>query len=232
MIDIRKANDRYSTKRDWLISRHTFSFGNVGERRFMGFRKLRILNEDRVAPSAGFGMHEHQDMEIVTYVMEGALCHRDSLGTGSTIRPGEIQRMTAGTGIRHSEMNASETQPVHFLQIWMLPERSGLVPGYQQQQMPTVASRSQLDLIASRDGRDGSVVIHQDVNIHRATLRNDADIKVSLSSGRYAWIQVIHGSGIVNDLYMDAGDGAAASSETELILSGRTGAEILVFDLA
>lgn len=232
MIDIRKANARYSTKRDWLDSRHTFSFGNVGESRFMGFRKLRILNEDRVAPAAGFGMHEHQDIEIVSYVLEGALSHRDSLGTGSTIRPGEIQRMTAGSGIRHSEMNASESDPVHFMQIWMLPERRGLVPCYQQKPMPAVTSPGQLDLIASRAGCDGSILIHQDIDMYRATLRDGADIKMPLTPGRYAWVQVVRGSGIVNDLYMDAGDGAAMSSETELTLSGRPGAEMLVFDLA
>ena len=232
MIDIRKANARYSTKRDWLDSRHTFSFGDVGERRFMGFRKLRILNEDRVAPAAGFGMHEHQDMEIVSYVLEGALSHRDSLGTGSTIRPGEIQCMTAGSGIRHSEMNASESDPVHFMQIWMLPERCRLVPGYRQKGMPAVTCPGQLDLIASRGGCDGSVLIHQDINMYRATLRDGAGIKMPLAPGRYAWVQVVRGSGMVNTLYMDAGDGAAISSETELALSGRPGAEMLVFDLA
>jgi len=232
MIDIRKAKDRYSTQKDWLDSRHTFSFGSVGERRFMGFRKLRILNEDRVAPAGGFGMHEHQDMEIVSYVLEGALSHRDSLGTGSTIRPGEIQRMTAGSGIRHSEMNASGAKPAHFMQIWMLPERCGLLPGYQQKQMPDVASAAQLDLIASRDGRDGSVLIHQDVNMYRATLRDGADIKAPLASGRYAWVQMVRGSGILNGIYMDAGDGAAVSSETELEMAGRPDAEMLVFDLA
>lgn len=232
MIGIRKANERYSTQTDWLDSRHTFSFGNVGERRFMGFRKLRILNEDRIAPAAGFGMHAHQDMEIVSYVLEGALSHRDSLGGGSTLRPGEIQRMTAGSGIRHSEMNASESDPVHFMQIWMLPERCRLVPGYQQQGMPAVTCPGQLDLIASRDGRDGSVLIHQDIDMYRATLRDGAGIKLPLAPGRYAWVQVVRGSGTVNDLYMDAGDGAAVSSETELKLSGRPCAEMLVFDLA
>lgn len=232
MIDIRKASDRYSTKIHWLSSRHTFSFGNVGERRFAGFRKLRILNEDRVAPAAGFGMHEHQNMEIVTYVLEGALSHRDSLGTGSTIRPGEIQRMTAGAGIRHSEMNVSETDPVHLMQIWMLPERCGLVPGYEQKQMPKLISPAQLDLIASRNGREGSVLVHQDINLYRATLSDGADIKFPLTAGRYAWIQVVRGSGIVNDLYMEAGDGAAVSFEMELLLSGRPEAEMLVFDLA
>lgn len=232
MIDIRKANERYCSKRDWLDSRHTFSFGNVGERRFMGFRKLRILNEDRVAPASGFGMHEHRDMEIVSYVLEGALSHRDSLGTGSTLRPGEIERISAGTGIRHSEMNASESDPVHFMQIWMLPERCGLVPGYQQQPLPAVTSPGQLDLIASCDGRDGSVLVHQDVDLYRARSRDGAEIKVPLTPGRYAWVQVVRGSGIVNDLYMDAGDGAAVSSEMELLLSGRPDAEMLVFDLA
>lgn len=232
MIKIRKANDRYCTKRDRLISQHTFSLGNIGDRGFMGFRKLRILNEDRIAPAAGFGMHEHQNMEIVSYVLEGALSHRDSLGIGSTIWPGQIQRISAGTGIRHSEMNASDSQSVHFLQMWMLPERCSLAPGYQQIQTPTVGSRAQLDLIASRDGRDNSVVIHQDVNLYRATLQDTSDIKMPLASDRYAWIQVVRGSATVNDLYMEAGDGAAVSLETVLILSGRTAAEILVFDLA
>lgn len=232
MIDIRKANDRYSTKRDWLDSRHSFSFGNVGERRFMGFRKLRILNEDSIAPAAGFGMHAHQDMEIVSYVLEGAISHRDSLGTGSTIRPGEIQRMTAGTGIRHSEMNVSDSEPAHFMQIWVQPERCGLVPGYEQKQMPDVTSPGQLDLIASRDGRDGAVLVHQDINIYRAALRDSAEIRVPLRTGRYAWVQAVRGSGILNGIYMDAGDGAAISSETELELVGQPDAEMLVFDLA
>lgn len=232
MIDIRKAKDRYSTRREWLDSRHTFSFGDVGEPRFMGFRKLRILNEDQVAPAAGFGMHEHKDMEIVSYVLEGALSHRDSLGLGSTLCPGQIQRMTAGTGIRHSETNASGSEPAHFMQIWMLPERCGLTPGYQQKQMPEVTSSAQLDLIASRDGRDGSVLIHQDVRLYRATLREGADIKLPLAPGRYAWVQVVRGSGILNGIYMDAGDGAAVSSETDLGLAGQPDAEMLVFDLA
>ena len=232
MIGIRKANERYSTQRDWLDSRHTFSFGDVGERRFMGFRKLRILNEDRFAPATGFGMHAHQDMEIVSYVLDGALSHRDSLGTGSTIRPGEIQRMTAGTGIRHSEMNASGSDPVHLLQIWILPERCGLAPGYQQKQMPQVTAAGQLDLIASRHGCDVSVRVHQDVNLYRATLRDGANVEVTLAPGRFAWVQAVRGSGVLNGLCMEAGDGAAVSAESKLVLAGQPGAEMLVFDLA
>lgn len=176
------------------------------------------------------------DVEIagpcVSYVLEGALAHTDSLGSGSTIRHGEIERITAGTGIRHSEMNASDSDPVHFIQIWMLPERCGLAPGCQQKQMPTVTSPAQLDLVASRDGRDGSVLIHQDLSLYRASTRADADVRVPLVPGRYAWIQVVRGSGIVNGLYVDAGDGAAVSSETELLLTGRSDAEMLIFDLA
>lgn len=232
MIDIRKAKERYSTKREWLDSRHTFSFGDVGERRFMGFRALRILNEDIVAPGGGFGMHGHEDMEIVSYVLEGAVAHRDSLGSGGTISPGEIQRMTAGTGIRHSEVNPSGTAAAHFLQIWILPKKKGLCPSYQQQSMPKVTSPAQLDLIGSCDGREGSVLIHQDVELYRASLRDGAVLRLPITPGRYAWVQAVRGSGAVNGIYMEPGDGAAVSSETELLLAGRPGAEMLVFDLA
>jgi quercetin 2,3-dioxygenase len=232
VIEIRKANDRYSTRRDWLNSRHTFSFGDVGERRFAGFRKLRIINEDTVAPASGFPMHDHQDWEILSYVLDGALAHRDSLGSGSIIRAGEIQRMTAGSGIRHSESNASETDPVHFMQIWVKPDRSGLIPGYEQKRLPQVTSDAQLDLVASHDGREGAVMIHQDVKIYRAVVRDGAELKVPLTAGRYAWVQVVRGEAIVNNLYMDAGDGASVSTEEELVLTGRPGAELLVFDLA
>lgn len=232
MIDIRKANDRYSTKRDWLDSSHTFGFGNIGDRRFMGYRALRILNEDRVAPAGGFGMHGHEDMEIVSYVLQGAVRHRDSLGSGGTLRPGEIQRMTAGTGIRHSEMNPSETQAAHFLQIWILPKRRGLEPSYEQKPLPVVNSPAQLDMIGSPDGRDGSVLIHQDVKLYRANLSCGAGLRFPLAPRRYAWVQLVRGSGTINGVYLEAGDGAAVSVETELSLTGRPSAEMLVFDLA
>jgi redox-sensitive bicupin YhaK (pirin superfamily) len=231
MIEIRKSNERYASKRDWLDSKHTFGFGNVGESRFMGYRTLRILNEDKVAPSGGFGMHQHEDMEIVSYVLEGTVAHRDSLGCGGLIYPGEIQRMTAGSGIRHSEINASETDPAHFLQIWIQPCKKGLHPSYEQKPMPSVTSKAQLDLIGSHDGRDGSVLIHQDVNLYRATLRDGASLKVPIAAGRNAWVHVARGAAVINDLYIDVGDGAAVSSEAELTLVGRDDAELLVFDL-
>ncbi len=232
MLDIRRASERLSNHRSWLDSRLTFSFAPHRDRRYMGFRALRILNEDRVTPSSGFGAHQHQDMEIVSYVMEGAVQHRDSLGSGSVIKPGEIQRMTAGTGITHSEVNPSASVAAHFMQIWLQPDVRGLEPGYEQKRMPEVTAAAQLDLIGSRDGTGGSVLIHQDVMLYRAVLRDAADLEIPLAEGRHAWIQMLRGAATVNGVDVVAGDGVALSAERLIALSGSPEAELLVFDLA
>lgn len=232
MIELRKANERGPTKIGWLDSKHTFSFGQYYDPKHMGFRALRVINEDRVIPGAGFGTHGHQDMEIVSYVLEGALAHQDSTGTSSVIRPGEIQRMSAGTGVQHSEMNPSKTEPVHFLQIWILPERNGLPPSYEQKLMPEVKTAAQLDLIGSRDGREGSVVIHQNVKLYRANLRDGAKLELPLAPGRHAWLQAARGTATADGTHISAGDGLAVSAETKLLLTGQPSAEVLIFDLA
>jgi quercetin 2,3-dioxygenase len=235
MLQLRKADERGPTRIDWLDSRHTFSFGHYRDPRFTGFRDLLVINEDRVAPGGGFAPHAHSDMEILSYVIAGALEHRDSLGTGSVIRPGELQRMSAGTGIRHSEYNASKTEPVHFLQIWIVPERKGLPPSYEQKILPAPDGVSRLYLIGSRDGRDGSVTVHQDVAIHRALLRADgADLALPIRDGRAAWVQMVAGHASINDTPMAAGDGLAITGENAVQMVARddNGAELLVFDLA
>jgi quercetin 2,3-dioxygenase len=231
MITIRRAGDRGHTRIDWLDSWHTFSFGEYYDPKHVDFRALRVINEDRVAPGGGFGTHAHRDMEIVTYVLEGALEHRDSLGNGSIIRPGEIQRMSAGTGIRHSEFNQSKTDAVHFLQIWVMPERAGLPAGYEQRALPPDV-RGGLRLIASRDGRDGSVTIHQDAAIHAAQLAAGASAEHALASGRHAWLQVAQGAVTVNGEGLQAGDGAAISDEPSVAVRADADAEVLLFDLA
>jgi len=196
----------------------------------MGFRDLRVMNEDRVAPGRGFGTHPHRDMEILTYVLEGALAHRDNLGNGTVIEAGELQRMTAGTGIQHSEFNASATEPVHFYQIWILPEREGLEPGYEQRRIDAAGS-DRLQLVASRDGRDGSLTLHQNADVHRAALSEGGELLVTLRPDRHAWVQVVRGSVELNGQMLNAGDGAAISREERLRLAGKTEAEVLVFDL-
>jgi redox-sensitive bicupin YhaK (pirin superfamily) len=231
MITVRHAAERGHTRVDWLDSRHTFSFGDYHDPRHTGFRALRVINEDRVAPGAGFGTHPHRDMEIVTYVLAGALEHRDSLGNGSLIRPGEIQRMSAGTGIRHSEFNGSSSDPVHFLQIWITPERPGLAPGYEQRALPPEV-RGGLRLIAARDGRDGAITIHQAAEIHAARLVPGDRAAHPLAPGRHAWVQVAHGAVTANGEALHAGDGAAISDERIVSLRADTDAEVLLFDLA
>lgn len=232
MLTLRPAAQRGRTETGWLDSRHTFSFGQYRDPAHMGFRNLRVINEDRVAPAGGFGTHPHADMEIISYVLEGELAHRDSMGNGSVIRPGEIQRMTAGTGVHHSEMNPSRTAPVHFLQMWVLPEAAGLTPGYEQRPLPPVTHAAQLDLIGSRDGRDGAVRIHQDVNLYRASLRDGATLTLPIGAGRHAWLQVARGSVRVGDQTLAAGDGAAISDAASITLAGAPTAELVVFDLA
>ena len=231
MITIRQADQRGRTALDWLDSRHSFSFGDSYDLDHMGFRSLRVINDDRIAPTGGFGRHPHRDMEIVTYVLEGALEHRDSLGTGSVIRPGDVQRMTAGTGIYHSEFNPSADEPVHFLQIWLLPDTLNLGPGYEQRSAAGLVAGGPLRLLASRDGRDGSVTVHQDVDLFAARLGDGATVTHRLRPGRGAWVQVTRGAVELNGRPLRAGDGAAVEDEAALRLTATGPAEALVFDL-
>ena len=231
MITIRRAEARGKTQLPWLDSRHTFSFGEYHDPAHMGFRALRVINDDRIAPGGGFATHPHRDMEIVTYVLDGALQHRDSLGNGSVIRPGEVQRMSAGTGIRHSEINASAAEPVHLLQIWILPADMGIEPGYEQQALPS-AAHGGLALIASRDGREGSVTLHQDVAIYAAQLGRGETVTHALASGRHAWVHVALGDASVNGQPLHAGDAVAVSAERQLAIRADGAAEVLLFDLA
>jgi len=232
MITVRKAEERGVTNWGWLDSRHTFSFGEYYDPRHMGFRALRVINDDRVAGGGGFPRHPHRDMEIVTVVFEGALEHGDSLGNGSAIRPGEVQRMTAGTGIRHSEANASETDPVHLLQIWILPEREDLEPGYEQKAFAPEEFDGRLRLVASPDGANGSLTIRQDARIYQARLEPGQGVSQALSPERHAWVQVARGAITLNGQTLREGDGAAVSGEDCLELTGVETADVLAFDLA
>jgi redox-sensitive bicupin YhaK (pirin superfamily) len=231
MITIRRAGERGGANHGWLDTRHTFSFADYHDPRHMGFRDLRVINEDRVAPGQGFPTHSHNDMEILSWVLEGELEHRDSLGTGSVIRPGELQRMSAGTGVRHSERNPSETRPVHFLQIWVFPERNGLEPSYEQKAFPEESRRGQLRLIASPDGADGSLTIHQDLRLSTALLDGAEKAEYAIGPGRSAWIQVSKGSVEVGGQRLEGGDGAAVTKEDRLTFSGGKDAEVMLFDL-
>ncbi len=233
MITIRPSGERgLGEHGGWLRSRHTFSFANYHDPRHMGFRALRVINEDRVTPGAGFDTHGHRDMEIVTYVLDGAIEHKDSLGTGSIIRPGEVQRMSAGTGITHSEYNHSRDEPLHFLQIWILPEQAGIAPGYEQRDFPAAERRGRLRLVAARDGRDGALTVHQDVDLYSTLLAPDEAVTHTLAPGRHAWLQLARGAVTLNGHDLEAGDGAAASDETRLDIAAREDAEFLLFDLA
>lgn len=232
MIRIRKANERGRTAIGWLDSWHTFSFGDYYDPPNTSFRALRVMNEDWVKAGQGFGMHPHRDMEIVTYVLEGALEHRDSLGSGSVLRPGELQHMTAGTGIRHSEFNPSAAESVHLYQIWLLPERGGLTPGYQQRAFAEEERRGRLRVVASPDGRDGSLLIHQDATIALATLETGAEVRHAIPPGRAAWLQVLRGGVNVNGQEAVAGDGVALSDESALLVRAAQPSEVMVFDLA
>jgi redox-sensitive bicupin YhaK (pirin superfamily) len=231
MITIRRAEDRGHFDFGWLDTYHTFAFGDYYDPRFMGFRSLRVINEDRVAPRTGFPTHGHRDMEIVTYVLSGALEHRDSMGNGSAIRPGEVQRMTAGTGVRHSEANASESEAVHLLQIWILPSVLNLKPGYEQKSFTEEEKRGQLRLVASSDGREGSVVIHQDAAIYASILEPASEVVHPLDDGRSAWVQVARGAISINGQDLHQGDGAAITGEPMIKIAGREPAELLLFDL-
>lgn len=232
MIKIRKAEKRGHFDFRWLNTFHTFSFGDYYDPAFMGFRSLRVINEDFVHPGRGFPKHGHRDMEIITYILEGALEHRDSMGTGSVIRPGDMQRMTAGTGVTHSESNSSRQEPVHLLQIWILPERQGLEPSYEQKAFTEEQKRGRLCLIASRDGREDSVTIHQDASVFASVLSPDQEVVHELKPGRHAWLQVARGGIEVNGETLEQGDGVAISAEEKLVVTGREDSEILLFDLA
>jgi hypothetical protein len=231
MLRIRRSDDRGHADHGWLDSHHTFSFADYHDPEHMGFRALRVINEDRVAPGGGFGTHPHRDMEIISYVLDGELGHKDSMGNGSVIRPGDVQRMSAGTGVSHSEHNASKAQPVHFLQIWIVPDRRGHAPGYEQKAFPIDERRGRLRLVASPDGADGSVTIHQDARLHVANLDGDERAELALAPGRQAWVQVARGSVELNGERLATGDGAAVVDETAVTLAGGQGAEVLVFDL-
>jgi redox-sensitive bicupin YhaK (pirin superfamily) len=231
MITVRRAAERGKTRTGWLDSNHTFSFNRYFDPRYTGFRDLLVINEDFVQPGQGFGTHSHDNMEILSYVVDGALEHRDSTGGSGVIRPNELQRMTAGTGVSHSEFNASKTMPVHFLQIWILPDKNGLKPGYEQRSFPPEERRSRLRLIASTDGANGSVAIHQDVKVSDALISAGEKVAYRLDRNRYAWVQVIKGSVEVNRTPLQGSDGAAISEETLLDIEAKDDSEILLFDL-
>ncbi len=232
MITRRLAEERGRGNLGWLDSRHTFSFADYHDPAHMGFRALRVINEDRVQPGRGFGTHSHRDMDIISEVLDGELGHQDSMGTGSVIRPGDVQRMSAGTGVLHSEMNPSPTRPVHFLQIWLIPERHGIPPQYEQKRFAPEDRRGRLRLIASRDGRQGSITVNQDVDLYAGLFEPGEVARLELRPGRHAWVQVARGEATVNGGILHEGDGAAVSDEAALDLNCRAQAEILVFDLA
>jgi len=232
MITVRRADDRGHADHGWLDTHHTFSFASYYDPSHMGFRSLRVINDDTVAAGRGFGTHGHADMEIISYVLEGALEHRDSMGTGSVIRPGDVQRMSAGTGVRHSEFNPSATEPVHFLQIWLMPDEEGVEPGYEEKTFSTEEKRGRLRLIASTDGRDGSVKIHADANVYATVLASGDRVELAIEPDRGVWVHVARGTARLGDTTLEAGDGVALEGETSVALEGEADAEIIVFDLA
>ena len=232
MLIIRRAEDRGHANHGWLNTYHTFSFSTYHDPRHMGFRSLRVMNEDFVAPGEGFGTHPHQDMEIVTYVLEGALEHKDSMGNGEVLRPGEFQRMTAGTGITHSEFNPSDSEPVHLYQIWLFPERRGLTPSYEQKRLAESERRNRLRRVASRDAAEGSLLIHQDASIYLSSLDDGEQVSHELGDGRHAWLQVLRGEATLNGLPLKTSDGAAVSDERVLTIAATVDAEVMLFDMA
>ncbi len=232
MITLRRSRERGHFDHGWLNTYHSFSFDQYYDPRYMGFRQLRVINEDFVAPGRGFPTHGHRDMEIITFILEGALQHEDSMGNGSIIRPGDVQRMTAGTGVRHSEKNASPDESVHLLQIWILPDTVGLDPGYEQKAFSEDERRGRLRLIASNDGREGSVTVHQDVSVFASMLAAGESVRYDMDQTRYGWIQVARGSIVVNGQSAEQGDGAIAMGESSLEIVADKFAEVLLFDLA
>jgi quercetin 2,3-dioxygenase len=231
MITIRKAGERGRTKMEWLDSWHTFSFGDYYDPKWMRFGPLRVINEDIFEAGGGFGTHPHRDMEIITYIVSGELEHRDSLGVGSVIRRGDVQRMTAGTGIHHSEFNPSAREPVHLLQIWIMPDKQGLPPGYEQQTIPDSEKQGRLRLIAAHDGREGAVTIHQNADVYAALLEPGSRVEHALKNGGEAWVQVVHGALAVNGQQLKAGDAAAVRSESKVELVPSKQTKLLLFDL-
>ena len=231
MILVRKADDRGHADHGWLNSHHTFSFADYRDPEQMGFRTLRVMNEDRVAAGQGFGTHGHHDMEIISYVLDGALEHKDSMGNGEVLRPGEFQRITAGTGITHSEFNPSADQTTHFYQFWLLPERKGIEPSYEQKSFDPDGRRNRLKLVASRDAAEGSLLIHQDVRVFLSNLEGEAVVGHKLEPQRHAWLQVLRGAVTLNGLSLDTGDGAAMSDEKHIAIAAKGPAEIMLFDL-
>ncbi len=232
MITIRKSDERGHANYGWLDTKYTFSFNTYHDPKHMGFRALRVINEDIVAPGQGFGTHGHANMEIITYVVKGALAHKDSTGGEEVLSPNEVQRMTAGTGIRHSEFNPSETEEVHLLQIWILPDKNGLEPGYEQTFFPAEQKTGKLKLVASKGGTDGSVHINQDVFVYSSILEKDVSVLHKIGSTRHAWIQLIKGRLDLNGTILEAGDGASASDEESLAITALENSEFLLFDLA
>jgi quercetin 2,3-dioxygenase len=232
MITLRPAKERGHFDHGWLDTYHSFSFSEYHDPAHMGFRVLRVINEDRVDPKAGFPPHSHRDMEIITYVLAGALAHKDSMGNGSVIRPGDVQRMSAGTGVTHSEHNASETEPVHLLQIWILPEKRGLSPSYEEKKFAPVEKHGRLRLIASRDAAEGSVTIHQDARVYASLLDPGRVVRHTLDRGRGAWLHLVSGAATVNGTALATGDGAAIENEGTLEIRADEPAELLLFDLA
>lgn len=232
MITIRKAEERGHFDHGWLDTWHTFSFDRYHDPRHMSFGSLRVINEDRVAPGHGFPTHSHRDMEIITYVLEGGLAHRDSIGNGSVIKPGDVQRMTAGTGVAHSEANPSSSEAVHLLQIWIMPNARNLEPSYEQKMFSDDLKQGKLALIASQDGRDGSVTIHQDADVFASRLDRGQQVTHATGDDRKVWVQVARGSVRVNDVDLKQGDGAAITDEAKVEIEGREPAEVLLFDMA
>jgi redox-sensitive bicupin YhaK (pirin superfamily) len=232
MLTIRRAQDRGHAQHGWLDSHHSFSFADYHDPDHMGFRALRVINEDRVAPGQGFGAHPHRDMEIISYVLEGGLQHKDSLGTGSVIRPGDVQRMSAGTGVRHSEFNASQSEPVHFLQIWLVPSQSGIQPSYEQKTFSEAEKRGRLRVVASPDAREASLQIHTDAIVYAGLFDTGEAAELALADDRSAWVQVARGKARIDGTELNAGDGLAASDIRTLRIEGVEAAELLVFDLA
>jgi redox-sensitive bicupin YhaK (pirin superfamily) len=232
MLTIRKAADRGHADHGWLRSHHTFSFADYRDPKHMGFGPLRVINDDTVAPGGGFPPHPHRDMEIISYVLEGALEHRDNMGNGSVIRPGEVQRMSAGTGVVHSEFNASRDRPVHFLQIWIIPERAGLPSGYEQKFFADEEKRGRLRLVASPDGAAGSVRIQQDARMYATLVGPERSVEHTIARGRKGWLQVARGSAIVNRTHLDVGDGLAIEGEEKLAVGSSEIGELILFDMA
>jgi redox-sensitive bicupin YhaK (pirin superfamily) len=232
MLLIRRSDDRGRANLGWLDSRHTFSFADYHDQRYMGYGPLRVINEDRVQPAQGFGTHGHRDMEIISYVLEGELAHRDSMGNGSVIRRGDVQRMSAGTGVQHSEFNHSQTEPVHFFQIWLIPDSRDLPPGYEEKRFEDDAKRGRLRLVASRDGREGSVVVHRDADLYAALLAPGDEVTHATERTRKGWVQVARGAITVNGEALAAGDGAAIAYEDNLAIRASADTELLLFDMA